>query len=289
MRVTSVMKFIARIALAMVAAIVLAFAIRPELRAALIAKLSDPVDLPALAADPRIHYEAAALPCAQTVADILPGAVDKIEAEHGRPFAKPPIVGVYNDFDVYARANGLGDPSVAGVSGAGRAILSPSLCMSERHRLRGVLTHELSHVHLSGWRPRAAPRPPQWFTEGLAVMASDGGAAEGVSDAEAAQAIRDGYGVILDATPWLNFTAIPFAAEPPCASGCDPRTLRQRLAYRQAALFVAWLRETNGEGFSQLMRALESGEAFEKAFRAAFGGAPREQWTDFERSLQASR
>lgn len=289
MSVAGVMKAVALAALALVAALAVSFTIRPGLRAALLAELHDPANLPALASDPRIHYEPKARICAQAVAAVLPAAVAKVEAEHGRPFSKPPIIGVYDDFNAYARANGLGDSDVAGVSRAGRALLSPALCKNEVSRLTGVLTHELSHIHLSGWRPRGAPRPPQWFTEGLAVMASDGGAAEGVSDADAEQAIRNGFSVILDWTPWINFAAIPFAAEPPCDKGCDVLSLRQRLAYRQAALFIAWLRGREPDGFSRLMRSVERGENFDAAFKAAFGGTPWERWKDFSLSLQASR
>jgi hypothetical protein len=280
---------VAFVAVAVSTAVVISLTARPQLRAALLAELNDPGKLPALETDARIHYQPEARACAQALASILPAAITKIETAHGRPFSKSPIVGVYADFSAYANANGLGDPKVAGVSRAGRAMLSPSLCSNENDRLASVLTHELSHVHLFGWRPRRAPRPPQWFTEGLAVMASDGGGAESVSDAEAAKAIRDGYGVILDATPWSDFAAIPFAAEPPCEAGCDLRSFRQRLAYRQAALFVGWLRETNATGFSHLIRALESGETFDAAFRNAFEATPRRRWEDFATSLSDSR
>lgn len=289
MRVAGLMKFFVLLALALLAALCLAIALRPQLRAALIAEWRDPAGLPALASDPRIHYEAEARACAESVAAILHGAVSRIEAEHGRPFAKPPIVGVFANEAAYASANGLGDPDVAGVSRAGRAMLSPALCKNESGRMASVLTHELSHVHFFGWRPRAAQRPPQWFTEGLAVMASDGGAAESVSDADAARAIRDGYGVVLDETPWADFMAIPFAAEPPCGAGCDVRSFRQRLAYRQAALFIAWLRKSDPEAFSRLLRALEGGEDFDMAFKAAFAGAAGARWKDFAAGFQASR
>jgi hypothetical protein len=282
-------KFATLVALALVAAVAISFAVRPQLRAALIAELNDPANLPALENDPRIHYEPKARDCAEAVAAVLPAAIARIEAEHGRPFARPPIVAAFADEGAYARANGLGDADVAGVSRAGRAMLSPYFCAHERYRLASVLAHELSHVHFFGWRPRGTPRPPQWFTEGLAVMASDGGAAESVTDAQAAQAIRDGYGVILDATPWSNFLAIPFAAEPPCGKGCVVRSFRQRLAYRQAAIFVAWLRKSDPDGFSRLMRALEGGADFDPAFRAAYGETPAERWKDFSATLQASR
>lgn len=277
-----------RLALVVGAAAAFALALRPELRRALVAELNDPTQLPALESDARIRFEPDARACAQQVATVLPTAIAKIEAEHGRPFRAAPLIAVYASFDAYARANALGDPDVAAVSRAGRAILSPVLCAFGRFRLASVLTHELSHVHLFGWRGRRN-RPPQWFTEGLAVMASDGGAAESVSDANAAEAIRNGYGVILDATPWMDFLAIPYTAEPPCAEGCDRRSFRQRLAYRQASIFLTWLRGTDRDAFARLMRALESGADFDQSFVAAFGAPPMTRWRDFAASLQASR
>jgi hypothetical protein len=289
MTFTGVLKFPAALALALLAAIVVALVARPQLRTALIAQLYDPADLPRLTHDARVHFEPAAHSCAESAAAALSSAITKIETEHGRPFAKPPVVGVYADFTNYARANGLGDADVAAVSRAGRAILSPVLCTTETARLASVLTHELSHVHFFGWRPRGAPRPPQWFTEGLAVLASDGGAAESVSDDGAAQAIRDGYAIELDESSWANFLSIPFVAAPPCGEGCDLRSYRQRLAYREAALFIGWLRRTNPQAFSGLMRALESGADFDAAFHGAYDATPQQQWTAFAASLQASR
>jgi hypothetical protein len=277
------------LASALAAAVLVALAVKPELRAAITAQFNDPASLPALPEDPRVHYEPLARSCAEAVAAALPGAVAKIEAEHGRPFARPPIVGVFADFTAYARANGLGEDNVAGVSRAGRAMLSPVMCAAENWRLASVLTHELSHVHFFGWRPRGTARPPQWFTEGLAVLASDGGAAETVSDADAATAIRDGYAILLDDSAWMNFLAIPFAAEPPCGAGCNRRSFRQRMAYRQASIFIGWLRRTDRDAFSRLMRALEGGAAFNPSFADAFKASPQRRWADFAASLQASR
>ncbi len=284
-----VFRIVSSAALALAAATAASLAIRPDLRAALRAEINDPTHLPALESDARIHYEPQARACAERVAAILPGAMARIEAAHGRPFAKAPIIGVYDFFDAYARANGLGDAGIAGVSRAGRAILSPTLCRDESERLAGVLTHELSHVHFSGWRARNAPRPPAWFTEGLAVMVSDGGGAEGVSDAQAAQAIRDGYAVVLDGRSWLDFAAIGFEKEPVAPRGADPLAFRQRLAFREAGLFLAAIRDQDAAAFIGLLRDLEMGQPFESAFHKAFGATPAERWRDFRAGLQASR
>lgn len=272
---------IVRLLLLMGAAALVALALRPNLRTALLAEFHDPTRLPALARDPRVHFEPAARDCAARVAAALTAAMAQIETIHGLPFAKPPVIGVYASFESYARANGLGDAGVAGVTRAGRALLSPTLCGNERERLERVLTHELSHVHFSGRRIRKGPAPPAWFTEGLAVMASDGGGAEGVSDAEAAQALQAGVAIIPDDVAWLDFAAIRFTREPIAPPGRDPSTYRQRLAFRQAGLFVRWLRARDPDAFTRFLRGLEAGQAFDEAFATLFGGKADAAWRAF--------
>jgi len=276
--------------LAFIAAAMLALALRPDLRLAARVAWNDPRLLPAFAGAARVHYEPEARACAEAVAEIAPRAIAQIETAHGRGFAQPPIVGVYASFENYARANAMDDPGIAAVTRAGAALLSPTLCGAERDRLEGVLTHELSHVHLSGWRPFGAPRPPQWFTEGLAVMASNGGGAEGVNEAAAAQAIRDGYRVVLDGRRWIDFATLGFEREPPRDPTKNPLTQRQRLAYRQAGMFVGWLRGRDETAFTHLLRALEAGEAFNISLEAAFGEDAQHLWRLFISDLsQQSR
>ncbi|MFZ3179920.1 MAG: hypothetical protein WA156_06855 [Methylocystis silviterrae] len=271
--------------LACAAALAIATMLRPELRLAARAAWNDPRLLAAFADDARIRYEPEARACAAETAALLPAAIAQIEAAHGRTFAQPPTVGVYASYENYGSANGMGDPGIAAVTRAGVALLSPTLCGAERGRLEGVLTHELSHVHLSGWRPLGAPRPPQWFTEGLAVMASHGGGAEGVSDENAAQAIRDGYRVVLDERRWIDFARLAFEREPPRDPKLDALTQRQRLAYRQAGMFVGWLRMRDETAFLQLLRALEAGKPFEGAFHSAFGESAPSLWRRFVSDL----
>jgi hypothetical protein len=271
--------------LALIAAAMLALVLRPDLRLAARVAWNDPRLLPALTNDARVHYEAEARACADAVAEFAPRAIAQIEAAHGRPFAQPPVIGVYASYDNYASGNGMDDPGIAAVTRAGAALLSPSLCGKERKRLESVLTHELSHVHLSGWRPFGAPRPPQWFTEGLAVMASNGGGAEGVSEEEAAQAIRDGYRIVLDGRRWIDFAALGFEREPPRDPKLDALTQRQRLAYRQAGMFVSWLRRRDEAAFMRLLRALEAGEPFENACQSAFDESARSLWGRFVSGL----
>ena len=178
---------------ALVAAGCVAVAAVPMLRHYLVALFNDPRDLPVLQRDGRVHFEPEARACALDVAALLPAALARVEAAQQRPFARGPTIGVYASYENYARANGLEDPAIAAVSRSGRVLLSPTLCGAERARLPGVLTHELSHVHLFGWRSSLfSTRPPSWFTEGLAVAVSDGGGAEGVTEVEARRGASQG-------------------------------------------------------------------------------------------------
>lgn len=281
MRAPRLVKIAAMLASALVAALGVAVAMKPALRHSLVALLNDPADLPAFESDSRVRLEPGARECAVEVAKLLPGALATIEAEHGRAFAKAPIVAVYDSPENYARANGLGDERIAAVSRAGRAVLSPDLCRDSRERLQGVLTHELSHVHFFGWRSRVAKRPPQWFTEGLAVLVSHGGAAEGVSDARAARAIRDGFRIVLDDSPWMDFAAIGFEKEPKNDTALSDYAFRQRLAFRQAAIFVGWLRDGNPSAFLDLLRRLERNDAFDAAFGEIYRSDAKTRWTEY--------
>jgi hypothetical protein len=254
------------------------------LRHHLVALFNDPRDLPVLESDARVHFEPEARACAIEVAALLPAALARVEALQERPFARGPTIGVYASYDKYARANGLEDAAIAAVSRSGRVLLSPTLCGGERARLRGVLTHELSHTHLFGWRASLfSARPPSWLTEGLAVMVSNGGGAEGVSEMEAVDALVKGYAIVVtDEGLWRDFASIRFEIEPPRdPSRDDFISFRQRLAYRQAGMFVAWLRERDPGAFTKLLRRIENGESFRNSFHVSYAANPLELWQNF--------
>ena len=151
---------------ALVTAGCIAVAAVPMLRHYLVALFNDPSDLPVLENDERVHFEPEARACALEVATVLPAALARVEAAQERPFAHSPMIGVYASYQNYARANGLENPAVAAVSRSGRVLLSPTLCGEERSRLPGVLTHELSHTHLFGWRSSLFFRPSAELVHG---------------------------------------------------------------------------------------------------------------------------
>jgi hypothetical protein len=261
----------ARAAFALVAVLAVTAALAPRLTLFLNATIHDPRRLPALPTDPRIRHEPAAADCARVVEETLPDAMHVVEKTHGRPFAQAPTIAVYDSFDIYARANGLGDPEIAATTLSDRIALSPTLCGAERARLAPVLTHELSHAHLFGWRGLLASRPPSWFVEGLAVETSGGAGAEGVSEDEAKARMAEGR---LLETPdrgiWTDASSIRFSDESDEPYTKKDLVYRRRLAFRQAAMIVAWLRARDGDAFVELLRRLEAREDFATAFEAAY-------------------
>jgi hypothetical protein len=84
-------------------------------------------------------------------------------------------------------------------------------------------------------------RLPHWFKEGLAVMVSGGGGAEGVSELQARDAIRRGDHIAIESSnSLLNLAAVKFV-QPPEIPDTSFRIL---MAYRQAGMFVTFLRDT---------------------------------------------
>ncbi|HUI97057.1 MAG TPA: hypothetical protein VLX44_14970, partial [Xanthobacteraceae bacterium] len=69
---------------------------------------NDPEKLAALADAPHVHYEDGAVDRARAVAALLPAAIARVEAVHGRPFAHPVTIGAYVSREAFAAANGTG-------------------------------------------------------------------------------------------------------------------------------------------------------------------------------------
>jgi hypothetical protein len=109
-----------------------------------------------------VHYERGATEQARTVAELLPAAIARVEAMHGRRSAHPIIVGVYVTPEAFIAANGLGSRRAIGMTFLGRVMLSPVLFSAQRQRFPAILTHELSHAHLQSWISQlAVMRLPQ--------------------------------------------------------------------------------------------------------------------------------
>jgi hypothetical protein len=241
-----------------------------------------PDRLSSLAENSQVHFEPGAEDYAHDVSALLPAAIARIEAAQGRPFAHAVTVGVYATPDAYVAANGLGSAQAVGTAPFGRVILSPALEWPQHRRLPAILTHELSHAHLQGWiSGNAYVRLPNWFKEGLAVMASGGGGAEFVSEEEARAAIEHSEHIAIDDTGSLwNLSEIRFERAP---LGATP-SHQTVMAYRQAGMFVSYLHDSDGPGFARMMNAILDGRPFVEAVAAGYHQDVQSLWQKFAQS-----
>lgn len=245
-----------------------------------------PDRLPSLAENSQIHFEPGAEAYAREISALLPAAIARIEAAHGRAFPHPVIVGAYTTPEAYAAANVLGSRPSVGVTSFGRVNLSPELDRRQHWRLPAILTHELSHAHIQGWISMADIRLPNWFKEGLAVMVSGGGGAEFVGEAEARTAIGRGETIVIDDAQSLStlLAGIRYEREP---AGATP-SHRIVMAYRQAGMFVSYLHDTDPPGFARMMHAVLDGRPFAEAVDAGYHQDVHVLWQEFA-SISAER
>jgi len=254
----------------------------PRTRHLISGRWNMPDRLPALSADSEVHYQPGAEDFARDVAALLPDAIARVEAVHRRRFMHPVIVGVYATPEAYAAANGLGSTVPVGVTAFGEVNLSPKLFWPQHQRLRAILTHELSHAHIQGWiGGYAYLYLPNWFKEGLAVMVSRGGGAELVSEEEARAAIQRGEKIVInDAESLRNLSDLRVEKEPANRPPWYPVVL----AYREAGMFVNYLRESDGPAFDRMMIAILDDHPLAEAVSIGYHDNVRSLWEKFSKS-----
>jgi hypothetical protein len=243
-----------------------------------------PDRLPALPDNSQVHYQPGAEDFARDVAALLPDAITRVEAAQGRRFVHPVTVGVYATPEAFMDANGLGSDLPRGVTFVGQVNLSPKLFWPERPRLPAILTHELSHAHIQWWiGVNAYIHLPKWFKEGLAVTVSGGGGAEAVSEEEARAAIQRGEHIAIDDAGGMQDLLAGFRFDRTPAT-TSPPWYPVVLAYRQAGMFVSYLRESDGPAFDRMMSAILDGRAFAEAVEVGYHDDVRSLWQQFVKS-----
>jgi hypothetical protein len=251
----------------------------PALRHAASGWWHNPERLAALPENRQVHFQDGGFEQAHAVALLLPAAIARVESAQGRGFAHPATIGVYLSPEDFVAANGLGSPRPVAVTFARRVILSPALFSTQRQRLPAILTHELSHAHLQSWMSSLAYiRLPNWFKEGLGVMVSGGGGAEGVTEAQARDAIARGDHIAVeDSGSLFNLSDIKFARPP----DAPDTSFHIQLAYRQSGLFVAFLHDSDPAAFARMMDAILEARPFAEAVTAAYGADLPALWARF--------
>lgn len=228
-------------------------------------------------ADTRILCEPGSEALAQAAAPLLPQALEVVARAQFAPFPQPIVIYTYATRDSYA-AHSSGHISSAGQVFNAALHLSPKV-LDQPGRAERILSHELSHLHLrlqmGGW---TWGRIPGWFHEGLAVFVSNGGA-ENVSADTAFEAIRHGRSFVPEGS---SSTLFPKSA---ASYGLEPH-----MYYRQAALFVGFMRDENRSAFEAMIKTLAAGTPFAEAVQSSFGKPLPELWEMFlEKAKSAER
>jgi hypothetical protein len=220
-----------------------------------------------LKTDKSVLYEPGAEAFAEHMAELLPQAIEQVEAGHYRPFVKPVIIHICASQESYEKLTGIKAPASITIKGV---FFSPRL-VEEQRPLSLYLAHELSHLHLEQqigkWK---FARLPAWFKEGLATYVSGGGGAQNVTEPEAIEAIKAGEHFKPHEKGNIFFRKYGHHW------GLSPQ-----MFYRQSMMFVAYLKDTDEEKYRSLLLGIQDGAGFANSFHNAFGVSLAEIWNDF--------
>jgi hypothetical protein len=226
------------------------------------------------AKDPRVLYEPGAEKLAQNVADALPAAVQTVQREQYRNFIMPVKIYVCASLESF-KAYGAPSGKEGGFVLNKRLFISPKP-ENTAGRIPRILTHELLHLHIEqqvGMLKSA--RIPSWFKEGLAVYVAGGGGAETVTEAQARDALRQGKYFHPEAGGSLLFP-----------KRAHDYGLRPHMFYREASMFVAYLKQLDASRFEVLLLTIQDGEPFAKAFQFSYGANIGDIWHGFLVEMQ---
>lgn len=229
-----------------------------------------------LSRDARVLYEPGGEMFAERVAAALPQALQQVEATHARPFSGPITIYVCATATCFERY--VPTPRLSGATMRGdRVFLAPQLNAAEAPRLQPLLTHELSHLHLSQLLGHYTPDIPIWFHEGLAALAAQGGGAEYASDGQAIEAIRRGK---MFAPEQMDQPGKRHTAP---AWGLDIHTF-----YRQSLLFVRYLRDQSQARFAEFLEDVLEQQDFALAFGNAYNMTLQQAGEHFRQTLNTT-
>jgi hypothetical protein len=224
-----------------------------------------------------VHYAAGSEAMTERVAKAIDHSREIIEQTHGAKFTHVPQLFVCHTacFTTFVPVS----KEVAAAQFADSVFMNDDV-LTLREQQRGMpvenfLTHELAHLMLYQHAgPVAYMRVPSWFREGFAVVVSNGAGAEACTPTEAAKNILAGK----------NFD--PAEAGSLLHDRTAPSYhLRPSIFYREAALFVQYMRERNPIAFQAALQDILNGKDFQESFRHAYGQSISSQWPDFVASM----
>jgi predicted small secreted protein len=223
--------------------------------------------------DPRIFCEPGSEVLARSIAPLMADSVATVERAHYGRFTAPIRVQVYRAPESFGKYSAM-SPAAYGATTLGVVHLSPRLADgTESHQ--AILTHELSHLHLSQHAGTLAlMRLPNWFMEGWATAVSDGGGARPITREQAVFALVHGRHFEAEADGSLFF--------PKRASEYK---LAGPMYYRQASMMVDYMKQRDSLAFERMINDLVSGKAFSEAVQVTYGRPISVLWSDFREEL----
>lgn len=224
----------------------------------------------------RVLFEPGAERFAKMVAERLPGAIETVENEQFGQFTKKIRIYVCATANSFENMTGR---TVKAVTYHESVFLSPRL-MEHPETVSSYLAHELSHLimlqHLGLYKFMTTP---PWFNEGLAVYVSGGGGAGDVTEKEAMETILSGNVFEPDdAGGILDFFFPKYG---------NRWNLKPHMFYRQASLFVSFMKEYNKNAFENMLVAMRQGHRFDMSFRQAYNTSTLEIWQLFINQLKS--
>ena len=234
-------------------------------------------DFVPLPGNSQIVYEPGAEDLAKLVDANLAMSLSGVEKQQYVPFKDVKTIRVY----VFSDRKRYADFSHASVLTRGSST-TDEVYLSEKLRekidtLPNILTHELSHVHIRQYTGtfKYVADIPSWFLEGLAVSVSSGGGAENVTAEQAQTAIRKA----LRFEPEDTGRLIPKSAH--------SYNLEPHMYYRQASVFVEYLRKTNPKGFEAVLKDVLNGDSFREVWKKHYGINISELWLRYIEGIGA--
>jgi hypothetical protein len=223
--------------------------------------------------DKRILLDKGADSNALIISEKLDNCIKIVEDYFGTPFRKPVVVTVCGSVKSYVKRCGA-DTITRGMTNWDRIFLPPKAFIIKTQY--AVLIHELTHLHTFQCigTYRGVSNIPGWFTEGLAVLVSNGAGAEKYSDSAAYSWIKAGKHL----TPCEKGDVFS-------PSGKNDRHLPWVMFYRQSYLFVRFLEQRDNVAFMKLINDIESGKDFKKTFLMRYTNRPDVLFSEFIKSI----
>ncbi|PXX43046.1 hypothetical protein [Undibacterium pigrum] len=235
--------------------------------------------------NPDVRYLAGASPeIAEQVANRVAAAIqhsrEVVEKAHGAKFAHAPQVYICHA-DCFTRYVPVTVNEPAAQFGDSIFLNIDALLKREARgalQLEYILTHELTHLLLyQVGGTMAYGRVPAWFREGVALQISQGaGASEFVTMPEAARMLLDGkhFDPAEIGSIFANRTATAYKLTTP-------------MFYREALMFVDFLKANNPAAFDKALHDIVIGKDFHESFEAAYGASIASYWPAFIASVAA--